>query len=371
VVTTDASGTLSSSPAASLDATTASNGLTRTGTDIALGGTLAASTDVALNSKNLTFSGVGNVGIGTTTANSRLSISPSSVEAKITLYDGGSTTNHYGFGVSNGQLNYHVDATTANHVFYAGGKNGNGTELLRVQGNGSVGIGTAPAGGLHIDRPEVGGTTGLGVILGGGTTGNPSIELRGSGKTPYVDFSETSGVDYTTRLRSIGGVLNVEGAGGGGGLLFRVNGSIQATNVTFTSDARFKTNIRPLGSALASVLALRGVRYEWNALGVQHGGTAGAGQVGLIAQEVEAIYPELVSTDAQGYKAVNYAQLTPVLLEALKELKAENDALQARTTTATATAAAAAAKADAATAALESLSQRLRALEAGGGQARK
>lgn len=53
------------------------------------------------------------------------------------------------------------------------------------------------------------------------------------------------------------------------------------------------------------------MRYEWNALGVQYGGAAGAGQMGLIAQEVEQIYPELVSTDAQGYKAVNYAQLTP------------------------------------------------------------
>jgi hypothetical protein len=39
--------------------------------------------------------------------------------------------------------------------------------------------------------------------------------------------------------------------------------------------------------------------------------------VGLLAQEVEQVYPELVSTDAQGYKAVNYAQLAPVLIEAL------------------------------------------------------
>jgi cell division protein FtsB len=88
------------------------------------------------------------------------------------------------------------------------------------------------------------------------------------------------------------------------------------------------------------VLALRGVRYEWNALGVQHGGTAGAGQVGLIAQEIEAIYPELVSTDAQGFKAVNYAQLTPVLIEALKELAARNAALEAQAATLAARAAA-------------------------------
>jgi hypothetical protein len=216
-----------------------------------------------------------------------------------------------------------------------------------VLGNGAnVGIGTsAPAGGLHVTTGNGGvagsttSTANAGAVLSGAAGQPPYLELRGSslststGITPYIDFAENNTVDFTTRLRSIGGVLNVEGTGGGGGLLFRVNGSIQATNVTFTSDRRFKTNIRPLGSALAGILALRGVRYEWNALGVQHGGTAGAGQVGLIAQEVEAIYPELVSTDAQGYKAVNYAQLTPVLIEAIKELKAENDALQAQVAT--------------------------------------
>jgi hypothetical protein len=101
-----------------------------------------------------------------------------------------------------------------------------------------------------------------------------------------------------------------------------VAGIIRGNNVS-ASDVRFKQNIRPLSGALAAVLALRGVRYQWNALGVQHGGAAGAEQVGVLAQEIEKVYPELVSTDAQGYKAVNYAQLTPVLLEAIKELHAQ------------------------------------------------
>ncbi|QHJ07846.1 tail fiber domain-containing protein [Hymenobacter busanensis] len=105
------------------------------------------------------------------------------------------------------------------------------------------------------------------------------------------------------------------------GYTLDVNGTIRGSNVS-PSDVRFKQDVRPLGGALAAVRQLRGVRYRWNALGVQHGGTAGAEQVGLLAQEVERIYPELVSTDAQGYKAVNYAQLTPVLLEAIKELEA-------------------------------------------------
>ena len=182
--------------------------------------------------------------------------------------------------------------------------------------SGNVGIGTSPAGGLHVDRPEVASGSALGVLLGGGTSGNPSIELRGSGKTPYIDFVEASSLDYTIRLISSGGPLNLNYGGPAaskptyvlgvdGGIT--ATGQVRANGVVLTSDARFKQRVRPLGGALAGVLALRGVRYEWNALGVKHGGTAGAPQVGVLAQEVEKVYPELVSTDKDGYKAVNYA----------------------------------------------------------------
>lgn len=75
----------------------------------------------------------GNVAINTTSQSTRLNISPLSTEAKITLWDGGSLINHYGFGVSANQLNYHSSGA---HVFYSGGKNGDGTELLRITSNG-------------------------------------------------------------------------------------------------------------------------------------------------------------------------------------------------------------------------------------------
>ncbi|TYZ14347.1 tail fiber domain-containing protein [Hymenobacter lutimineralis] len=106
-------------------------------------------------------------------------------------------------------------------------------------------------------------------------------------------------------------------------------GTVTANGVSLTSDARFKEQVRPLAHALNDVLQLRGVRYQWNALGVQHGGTAGKEQIGLLAQEVEKVFPELVSTDPQGYKSVNYAQLTPVLLEALREQQRQLEVLRA------------------------------------------
>ena len=202
-----------------------------------------------------------------------------------------------------------------------------------------VGIGTsAPAGGLHLTTGNAGVSSGgAGAVLSGLPGSPPYLELRGSGTgptttTPYIDFAEASDVDFTTRLISRSGTLQV--ANRTGGTVLQVNGNMTVTGTltvnatTYSSDARFKQHVRPLAGALASVLALRGVRYEWNALGVARGGTAGAGQVGVIAQELEKVYPELVATDAQGYKSVNYAQLTPVLLEALKEQQQQLDALR-------------------------------------------
>ncbi len=86
---------------------------------------------------NKAYYNADNVGIGTNNPFSKLSISPNTAESKITLWDGGNSTVHLGFGVSNGQLNYDVPTGNA-HVFYAGGKNGTGTELMRINGDGFV-----------------------------------------------------------------------------------------------------------------------------------------------------------------------------------------------------------------------------------------
>jgi hypothetical protein len=84
----------------------------------------------------------GGIGLYTNNPLTRLSINPTVNEAKITLFDSNSTTNHFGFGVSSANLNYHVDQTSANHSFYATGKNGNGTLLARLSGTGHFQIGS-------------------------------------------------------------------------------------------------------------------------------------------------------------------------------------------------------------------------------------
>ena len=78
----------------------------------------------------------GRIGILTTSPNYRLQFS-NATESKICLYDN-TSGNIYGFGVSAGQLNYHVGSSSNSHVWYAGGNNGDGTELMRIQGSGNI-----------------------------------------------------------------------------------------------------------------------------------------------------------------------------------------------------------------------------------------
>lgn len=99
--------------------------------------------------------------------------------------------------------------------------------------------------------------------------------------------------------------------------------------VTHSSDARFKKNVKSIEGALAKTQKLNGYTYNWNKLAEkQKGIKSKEEQVGVLAQELEVVFPQLVKTDDEGYKAVNYAALTAVLIEAVKELSEQVSALQ-------------------------------------------
>ena len=83
-------------------------------------------------------------------------------------------------------------------------------------------------------------------------------------------------------------------------------------------------------SVLDKLDRLRGVTWTWNRRAAEEGKTPGTEDAGVIAQEVEAAFPELVATSEKGHKQVSYTGLIGVLIQAVKELKAENDALAAR-----------------------------------------
>jgi predicted methyltransferase len=81
---------------------------------------------------------------------------------------------------------------------------------------------------------------------------------------------------------------------------------------------------------LDKVTALQPVHYFWRASEFPNRHFGNSQNYGLIAQDVEQVLPELVATDGDGYKAVDYSELPLLTIQAVKELKAENDALKAR-----------------------------------------
>jgi hypothetical protein len=99
---------------------------------------------------------------------------------------------------------------------------------------------------------------------------------------------------------------------------------------TCSSDRRLKKNITPFGPMLDRVTALQPVHYFWRASEFPERHFGNSQSDGLIAQDVEQVLPELVATDSDGYKAVDYSKLPLLTIQAVKELKTENDALKHR-----------------------------------------
>ena len=95
-------------------------------------------------------------------------------------------------------------------------------------------------------------------------------------------------------------------------------------DVTAFSDERLKEDIQPITGGLEKVMQLQGVSYKRN--DVENAKT----QVGVLAQDMESVLPEVVLTadDAMETKSVDYGKLTAVLIEAIKDLKAEIDELK-------------------------------------------
>jgi hypothetical protein len=110
-------------------------------------------------------------------------------------------------------------------------------------------------------------------------------------------------------------------------------GNVRANGVILTSDARFKQNVETIAtSTLDKFKQINPVSYTWNELGQEQGGIAGQTQYGFLAQEVEQLFPELVSTRPDGYKGVNYFGFIAMLVEAVKEILAQIETISSRIT---------------------------------------
>ena len=101
----------------------------------------------------------------------------------------------------------------------------------------------------------------------------------------------------------------------------QITGSLNATSVTETSALRYKKYVKPLRSQSDNVYKLRPVHFKWK--------DNNRGDIGLIAEEVGEVYPELVSTGIDGSaEGISYTKLTAVLIKTIQELSARIDKLE-------------------------------------------
>jgi hypothetical protein len=137
-------------------------------------------------------------------------------------------------------------------------------------------------------------------FTGGTATTNERMRITNSAMRPGADNSYTMGAN-----------------GMRWSAVWSANGTIQ------TSDARMKMNILPLSYGLTEVMSMSPVSYNWKSE------PGGSNKIGLIAQEVRKIIPEVVVGDEESETlGMNYAELVPVLINAIKELKVQLDELK-------------------------------------------
>jgi hypothetical protein len=204
------------------------------------------------------------------------------------------------------------------------------TERMRITTDGRVGIGTsAPNVDLSVqgsnsaflnlvDRAgpfelRLGADSTGGIV---GTVANVDLQLR-TANTPQLVVKADGNVGIGMGTNEPVAKLDVAGA-------------VHATNVPIGSDQRFKKNIALLTDALATLERIRGVSFDWNEEYEALGRSSGRHEIGVIAQEVEKACPELVIELNNGYKAVDYGRMGALLVEAVKELAAQNRALEQR-----------------------------------------
>jgi len=191
-----------------------------------------------------------------------------------------------------------------------------------VNTNGNIGIGmTNPTRPLSFPA-----TLEKKISFYPGATGDVGISVSGNDLRLYsdnVNARVSFGYDdYTNGFTSRAYVL----ASGTTALVVQGNMTVNGTN--YNSDARFKQHIQPLQGALEKVTALQGVQYEMRVKEFPDRNFQPGTEIGLIAQEVEKVLPELVRTDTEGYKSVDYAKLVPVLIEGVKAQQSQIQTLQ-------------------------------------------
>jgi hypothetical protein len=327
----------------------------------------------------LSLHSTGNVGVGTLTPGFPLNFA-NTVGDKISLY--GSSGVHFGFGVQNNQLQIHTDTTYAD-VVLGYGSSASMTETMRIKGNGNVGIGTASPGYKlevngsasvigqfnaqnHIvmtNNHSIYGTSVAGTLqaafwpradngtyLNYGTSGlfirnnNSTQEMYFNGGRLAVGTLDTSqgGITTTTSgFTSLGTATNgvtsyvkMSYRADRAGIAFDVYNSGQHpnvwrgfsydgdSNIDWYSDRTMKKDIVDAEPMLDRLMQLPFRRFHWKDVS----DPAAKAEFGVIAQEVEPLFPDLVATGSDGMKTVGYTTFATIACKALQEYKIQTDA---------------------------------------------
>ena len=161
----------------------------------------------------------------------------------------------------------------------------------------------------------------------------PNGTVSGSSQITYTSISSIPGGIVSGSSQVLGGTTIHSGSSGDyqfnsigvGTAASTVAGEIRATNditAFYSSDIRLKENIQPIQNALEKVESISGNTYDWKE-GYDEIHSHKGNDVGVIAQEIEEILPQIVTNRDNGYKAVQYEKIVPLLIEAIKELSAK------------------------------------------------
>jgi hypothetical protein len=333
----------------------------------ASGSTSAAATVATTNPVGFNAS-TGQVNIGGTTAygNGRLVVNArtnptTTTDSNNQIYIGEPSQNSV-YYLNVGYLN--INSTYAGSIQSIAG--GSGAQLILNGAGGSVGIGTTnPVYKLHVAGANTTGTplvhfnaTGTGAFqrgvqlfnsaLAAGESIMYSVGTADSSRQMGQMYYYYAGSNSTSNrlsfgLHSVDDVINILGSGNVSigtttdqGSKLGVLGEIRATSeitAYYSSDINLKENIRLIADPLKKLEQIRGVYFDWTdehikSRGGEDGYFVRKQDVGVIAQEVEAVLPEIVATQDNGTKAVRYEKLVPLLVEAIKEQQQQIAQLQ-------------------------------------------
>ncbi len=283
------------------------------------GATPAWSSYLKINALN------GNVGIATTSPGTKLSIAPATAYAAPTL---GTASGAFSMLGDDGLYGLYSGVSNTGNVWFQAMRNdANATPyaLLLNPSGGNVNIGTTSSlakltinsGYLYVGgSPATGVSNNQGAYMGwnytSGTGETDFINHRGGGTGGFIFYNTADGTTLTqlAYINSSGDVCSASGV------------------FNTCSDIRFKRDIVRVSSALKKINNLTGNYYYWKTDEFADRNFRKTRQLGLIAQELEKEFPELVYEDDKGYKSVDYDHFIPVLLEAIKEQQQQIEALK-------------------------------------------